>query len=214
MNVQRTRVFQGFNAVQNDLFRQVAITNRRRYELPSTQHNVIFVGQLIQRKNIHTALDAWVQTRGQQDLFFVVGNGPKKHKLVEIAKNLQILDKVIFFGYQSSYDIGLLFSISKTLILPSTEEVWGLVVNEALAAGLQAVVSQNCGVSTSIRKMPGVFLCEPSVESVTIALKRSRDSWQGYFEEPQILQFTPEILAKTFEEAIKFAFNQSNQQNC
>jgi glycogen synthase len=87
------------------------------------------------------------------------------------------------------------------LVLPSYEEVWGLVVNEALACGLHVVVSLVCGVAPTVAGMRGVWLCDTSQAALAHAIRLSCAAWSGPINQPEILQHTPQAFAETFLEA-------------
>jgi glycosyltransferase involved in cell wall biosynthesis len=57
---------------------------------------------------------------------------------------------VTFAGHKSYDEIPSYYSSAKALILPSRSETWGLVVNEAMAAGLPVIVSQRCGCADDL----------------------------------------------------------------
>jgi glycosyltransferase involved in cell wall biosynthesis len=64
--------------------------------------------------------------------------------LRHLVKKLSI-PNVYFFGSVEQYDLPKYYSVADCLVLPSVEEVWGLVVNEALYSGLKVIVSDKCG---------------------------------------------------------------------
>ena len=82
-----------------------------------------------------------------------------------------------------------------TLVLPSRSEVYGLVVTEALAAGIQVVVTDNSGVYPDVRELPGVFAAGATPASLRQAMQASALAWTGPLEQPAILSRTPEAMA-------------------
>lgn len=62
---------------------------------------------------------------------------------------------VVFAGAHRSDELGLYYGLASCLILPSVSETWGLVVNEAMAAGLPVIVSHRCGCVAELVR-PGV----------------------------------------------------------
>ena len=80
----------------------------------------------------------------------------------------------------------------------STIEQWGLVVNEALAAGLHVVTSDRAGVAPSVASMPGVFVCGVAPMEIARAMAASRASWTGPIVSPDILANTPSRFAELF----------------
>ena len=72
----------------------------------------------------------------------LVGDGPELHQVKNLARELEISDKVFFLG--KSKRIEQITSISDVFLLPSETESFGLVALEAMASGV-AVVSSNVG---------------------------------------------------------------------
>jgi len=81
------------------------------------------------------------------------------------------------------------------------------VVNEALAAGLHAVVAETAGVAASVSGMRGVFLTQTSPESIARGLLQSKTAWEGPIDDPAIMEFTPERFAQVFLDALLGAPN-------
>jgi len=122
-----------------------------RKTFPST--NILFVGQLIQRKGIDTLLDAFKKVQdihGMQEVGLIIaGDGMKKEQYQRYCSTCNIKN-VFFVGYKQQEEIINYFLISNIFVLPSSTEVWGLVVNEAMACGLPVVCSQKAGVASNL----------------------------------------------------------------
>ena len=74
----------------------------------------------------------------------VVGDGELRSECERIAGENEL--PVRFVGFLNQSEIGRAYSASDALVLPSDHgETWGLVVNEAFAAGLPALVSDQVG---------------------------------------------------------------------
>jgi glycosyltransferase involved in cell wall biosynthesis len=204
MGISSGKIIMGFNAVDVRRYAQDA-RGMRRGVPPLPGHHTLYVGRLIEGKNIQSALIAWVKARRPEDTFTVVGSGPLEDRLVSLVHQLQIQDSVRFVGHLSGDRLTSEYARAQTLILPSTKEVWGLVVNEALASGIHAVVSDAAGVAASVAGMPGVFVAHPDITSLAAALEASRSSWRGPIDNPPILEQSPEQLAVAALEAIDLA---------
>lgn len=206
MGVRAEQVVESFNAIDGLALNAQAIATRARPDRSKKPgHVTIYVGQLIRRKNIHTALRAWAEVSGEDDNFIIVGDGPEARSLMELAEEMKISGQVEVRGYQTGNALVESVASAHTLILPSCEEVWGLVVNEALACGLHVVVSANAGVAASIANMPGVYIAKPTTRDLREAIIASREAWQGYISNPEILQLGPERLASDAIYAAKIA---------
>jgi glycosyltransferase involved in cell wall biosynthesis len=104
----------------------------------------LFVGQLIERKGLEPflrALAQWASEHTEEKCeMWLVGDGPLRNSLerVPVPPNLALN----FFGnvpYNETRDFYLRAGI---FVLPTLSDTWGLVINEALAAGLPILGSR------------------------------------------------------------------------
>jgi glycosyltransferase involved in cell wall biosynthesis len=65
--------------------------------------------------------------------------------LESLVSNLGIRDKVVFRGLVGYQELPGIYGMAQAFVHASTTEQWGLVVNEAMAAGLPVLVSARCG---------------------------------------------------------------------
>ena len=168
-----------------------------------TGHSFIFVGQLIERKNVRSLIQAFSIIRNSKDKLIIVGEGKLKVELLRLVVEEQVEQHVIFMGQLNQEELVSIYNLANSLILPSSNEVWGLVVNEALASGLHVIVSRYCGVTKFIEAMNGVFVCDTDVSSIAKEMIKSRDNWSGKIKNPQILDFTPERFAEQLANRLK-----------
>jgi len=84
--------------------------------------------------------------------------------------------RVAWAGFLNQSELGRAYAAADCLVLPSLRESWGLVVNEAMATGLPAVVSDTVGCAPDLIE-PGetgeVFRCG-DVDDLAAALERVR----------------------------------------
>ena len=73
----------------------------------------------------------------------IAGQGPLDGELKQLALELQA--PVVFQGFVGYYDMPGFYQQLDLYWQPSLSEPWGLVVNEAMAAGLPVIVSDRCG---------------------------------------------------------------------
>ncbi|MBF4582936.1 glycosyltransferase family 4 protein [Curtobacterium sp. VKM Ac-2865] len=197
--VESSRIHQGFNAVDVTAFHSAA---RSRPEPHGPGHRFVFVGQLIQRKNPLLLLRAFAKSRLSDDTLCYVGTGEQMQVLRNEAVGLGLAEVVEFEGALSNQALARRLHHFDTLVLPSEEEVWGLVVNEALAAGLGVVVSENAGVAASVAEMTRVFVTSPTETGIEDALVKARKAGVGLIETPEILAHTPDRFADVFTRAL------------
>jgi len=106
--------------------------NRARYR-------VGIVGRLVRQKGISTFLRAVaVVARARSDVVFpVVGDGPLRSALETEARELGIEDCVLFLGFRD--DALALLKRLDVFLFTSEQEPFGLVLTEAMAAGVPIV---------------------------------------------------------------------------
>ena len=193
MGIASDKILSMFNPVDVNWFYSYAKHHRKN---PKMGHHFIYAGQLIPRKNVDIIVRSFAAIRAQHDTLTIVGDGPLAQNLKKLAESLGVAESVIFSGHRSREEIASLYSVSNTLVLASTNEVWGLVVNEALASGLHVVVSEKCGVAQFVQKMRGTYISGTDLQSVQDSMVQSANDWSGYIYEPEILKFTPELFAE------------------
>jgi len=194
MGVPEDRITTGFGTVDVERFSAQARSIRARL-VKRSGHHFLYVGQLITRKNIATLLRAFASMRAPADTLNIVGTGPLDDYLQRLTHQLGLEQNVTFAGHQDTDLLIQSYAAADTLVLPSTEEVWGLVVNEALSAGLSVVVSDKCGVSRSVATMPAVYVTDPHEGNLMTALAQARQEAQRPDITHPIQQLTPQALA-------------------
>jgi glycosyltransferase involved in cell wall biosynthesis len=167
----------------------------------SEGHRFLLVARLVERKNIPAAILAFSQIADPSDTFTIVGEGPLRVVIQEQIKSLNLESQVSMVGHQSQADVAMLYASSQTLVMPSTNEVWGLVANEALASGMHVIVSDVCGVAELIDGMQGAYICGVKVESIASQMQKSKSEWNGRIANPEIMGYTPERFADSIIEA-------------
>ncbi len=107
----------------------------------------LYVGRLASEKNLPMLLRSFAAYRrsGGTWSLVLVGDGPDRAELEALAAREGIADEVRFEGQRATEAILPYYAFAGCFVLPSLREPWGLVVNEAMAAGLPAIVSDRCG---------------------------------------------------------------------
>ena len=199
MGIAPERIVTLFNPVDVSWFDTYAKSHRVP---PTPGHKYLFVGRLIALKNVSSLIQAFATIRQGADTLTIAGDGELSSELREIAQTLNISDFVYFLGHKNKEELASIYATSSTLILPSTNEVWGLVVNEALACGLQVIVSDKCGVAKFVKPMQGAYVCSSSSLDIAAAMNHARSEWAGHINNPEILAYTPERFADSLLEFV------------
>jgi glycosyltransferase involved in cell wall biosynthesis len=143
---------------------------------------VIFVGQLIPRKGVDLLLEAMRPLFDDFPalLLSVIGDGSDAQALQDRARTLRTADRVNFEGAVSSDMIQSRLASADVLVLPSRWDGWGMVVNEALSAGVPVIVSDRCGAADLVQhRVNGYVFRSEDVEDLRRCLRSWLDNADG-----------------------------------
>jgi 1,2-diacylglycerol 3-alpha-glucosyltransferase len=159
LGIPSQRIFAGGDVVDNDYFaggagraREQAASWRRQYGLP--EDYFLYVGRFDDKKNVSGLLQAYAQcVKASVNRVWglvLCGSGPLEERLHREARQLG-LTQVIFAGFKQIDELPIYYGLARCLVTPSSHsEQWGLVVNEAMAAGLPVLVSRACGCAPDL----------------------------------------------------------------
>jgi 1,2-diacylglycerol 3-alpha-glucosyltransferase len=153
------RIFLGYDAVDNEHFRRGAEAALERADglrarLGAPSRFFLASARFIERKNLFRLLDAHARYRvlaGERAWGLVLlGDGELRPRLEEHARALGLGAGVLMPGFQQYEDLPAWYGLASAFVHASTVEQWGLVVNEAMAAGLPVLVSSRCGCAPDL----------------------------------------------------------------
>ena len=135
------------------------------------------VGQLIKRKGLLQVLKALECLKDSEIGLLIVGSGPEESSLEGFCKEKK-LNNVFFEGFRQQDELTKYYTLADIFILPSFEEVWGLVVNEALASGLYVLSSKYAGASYDLIKegWNGEIFNPDDVEKIVNLIKKVKEN--------------------------------------
>lgn len=106
---------------------------------------VMFYGQMIERKAPLLLFSAFLKLPKQDKLaLLLIGSGKQKKLLENLVKKLKI-NNVFILENPSDEQIESFYKVASVFVLPSKEEVWGLVVNQAMYYGVPVIASSKVG---------------------------------------------------------------------
>jgi len=142
------RIAFGYDTVSMARIRRLAEAPPAPEGRDHAERHFTVIARLVAKKNIGMALRAYARycdsAGGAARALHICGAGELEPSFRAEARALGITG-VIFHGFVQAPEIARLLASSLALILPSTEEQWGLVVNEALAMGVPILCSDNVG---------------------------------------------------------------------
>jgi len=129
----------------------------------------LYAGRLAPVKNISELARAYRLYRAQIEKPWslrVAGTGP-------LADELNGVPGVELLGFVQPNDLPGVMRSARCLVLPSLFEPWGVVVQEAAAAGLPVIASHNCGAATRyIHDGVNGYIVPPRADEIAAAMVR------------------------------------------
>lgn len=179
---------------------------------------LLFVGRFVDKKDPLSVLHAYAHYRGlagsQPRRLIMAGAGPLSDKLKQEALELGISAYVDFPGFLDTREVSVLMASALMLLLPSREEQWGLVVNEALAVGLPVMVSNVVGACDALVRHGenGYVVAPGAVEEMGRAmalLSADRACWQAMSK--TALAMAPNGDVGHFADGVEFLIDPGDQ---
>jgi teichuronic acid biosynthesis glycosyltransferase TuaC len=130
---------------------------------------LLSVGWLIERKGHHLVIGALPFL--PRHSLLVVGEGPERDALKQLAIDLRVADRVRFLGQIPHDQLAEIYSGADALVLASSREGWPNVLLEAMACGTPVVASNIWGNPEVVtRPEAGVLMAERSARGVAAAV--------------------------------------------
>jgi len=149
-----------------------------RAELNLDPHRpvILFASKLQTRKHAAHLVEAYRSFIADQSLksrpyLVIVGDGEERANLEALCQEPGLED-VRFAGFRNQSELPRFFQLADVFVLPSRHEPWGLIVNEAMAAGCPVIVSTDVGSHADLvtNQVEGCVFPVGDIPALTAAL--------------------------------------------
>jgi glycosyltransferase involved in cell wall biosynthesis len=168
--------------------------------MPADAKVALFAGKLAEHKRPQDLAEALALTRHDVHALFI-GDGPMASRVTSVAP-----ESVTVAGFANQSEMPRLLAAGDVFVLPSSQEAWGLGVNEALACGLVPVVSEDVGCAPDLVEGTGVVYPTGDVRALAEAIDMALDKVGGAeFAQRQsefLERYSMEACAAAYEEAL------------
>jgi len=139
-------IFSGYDVVGNERFHPDRI---RSLPSPHPRSYFLSINRFLPKKNLSFLITAYSQYRKKAGAtnwdLVICGDGLLRDDLEQQIRQLDLQEHIHLPGFLQQDELLPYFAHARCLIHASLQEQWGLVVNEAMAAGLPVLVSNRCG---------------------------------------------------------------------
>ena len=102
---------------------------------------ILGVGQFIPRKGWNTLMEASLNLSKKNGIYIIGGKATEEYILLKKKMNL---NNVHFIDFKNKDTLKEYYHVADVFVLPTREDIWGLVINEALAYGLPVITTDKC----------------------------------------------------------------------
>jgi glycosyltransferase involved in cell wall biosynthesis len=165
--------------VDNDRFASTPFDREnylRSLKLDHDKPTILYVGKLSKRKNVKQLLDAYLLLPAPRPNLLIVGTGEEEQELKGYC-TAKSLHHVRFLGFKNQNELPEIYSISDIFVLPSYNEPWGLVINEAMNCGCAVITTKYVGAAYDlvINGKNGFVVNDLEVRSIHDAITKCLD---------------------------------------
>jgi glycosyltransferase involved in cell wall biosynthesis len=135
---------------------------------------LLYVGRVAREKNLGLLLRAFKTVRESHPdaRLMIVGSGPHEQASLNLARALGIGDGVTFAGMLGREKVARVYSAADAFVFPSVTETQGLVICEALTAGLPCIAVRAAGTPEVVEEGVDSLLTGDSVEEFAQSVSR------------------------------------------
>lgn len=173
----------------------------------------LYVGQMIARKGTKTLLEActWLQAQGYQNYtLLMVGDGEQRSELETYTRTAGLTEQVRWLGKIEYGALGSYFQQADVFVFPTYEDIWGMVLPEAMALGKPVLCSKEAGAVELMAHGKNGYIFQPDQP------KELAGYMQQFLDQPNHIQdmgaasvqmmatHTPEQATQCFVDAVEF----------
>ncbi len=136
--------------------------------------DMVALGRLVSDKGFDLLVEALglLAQEGCRPKLTIIGEGPEKHALIQLAKELRVDGQITFLGAMTGAELAQELNRYRIAVIPSRwKEPFGIVALEEIACGCVAVGSQGGGLSDAIGPCGTTF---PNLDTKALAQALSR----------------------------------------
>jgi 1,2-diacylglycerol 3-alpha-glucosyltransferase len=145
---------------------------RHRFGIPEDDKLLVFVGRIGKEKNVDALLEAMVDVKTPGARLVIVGDGPHRAALEKRMRALHVADRVTLTGYVRHEEVAAAYQAGSALFFASKSETQGLVIAEAMAAGLPVVAVNDLAVADAVADGVNGYLVKDAPAALAEAADR------------------------------------------
>ncbi len=149
-----------------------------RASLGMTEDKIVLsVGQFIHRKGYDVLLKAAAELPKEIGIYIIGGTPAEAYLALQKSSELH---QVHFMDFMDREALMKWYRAADCFVLPTREDIWGLVVNEALANGLPVITTDRCAAGLELLQEGACGVIVPAEDSVALGRAIQKTLQDGY----------------------------------
>lgn len=185
------RLFESYGVAPERCFKSYLCIDNEAYqsepEPAGEKYDMIFCGRIVPEKGPLFALGVARETArrlGRKVSILFVGSGSEEERAKTAAATMTDLVHARFHGFGKQKELPSLYKSARIFLFPTHADVWGVVANEACAAGLPVLVTPHAGVAGElVLDGENGYVCEMDKDlwaEKAAALLSDQAAWQNF----------------------------------
>jgi glycosyltransferase involved in cell wall biosynthesis len=150
--IPSSKVFAIHNRINADEYNQPV--DERIFQLKMDGKKIVlYAGRITLQKGPEYFLDAARKVLEYESnvLFVMAGSGDMEYKMINLAAQMGISDKVLFTGFLRGEELRSIFKLADVFVMPSVSEPFGIAALESIIHGTPVIISKQSGVSEIVQ---------------------------------------------------------------
>ena len=190
--------------------------NKLRTKLKMKERYIVLaVGQFIPRKGYDILIKAFSYL--DSDIGCYIVGGKDLQSYADMISDLQ-LSNIHFVEFKKKQELNEYYMAADMFVHPCREDIWGLVINEAMAKGLPIITTERCGAGIALitNSVIGKIIPIEDIDSLIKAIKDTLESVSTKTNEAvleAIRPYTIEKMARKHIKALERVFSEKKEYN-
>ena len=176
----------------------------------------LYIGQIVRRKGIPFLLEACsiLEQKGYQNYtVIIVGDGIDREEVEGWSRDRGLADRVRWVGWVQYGELGNYFQVADVFVFPTLEDIWGMVVLEAMIFGKPVLCSKWAGAFEMIVEGENGYVFDPHEP------EKLADLMSLFIQQPELIEtmgkrsqveitpYTPKSSAQFLSGVVKFVLD-------
>jgi glycosyltransferase involved in cell wall biosynthesis len=178
---------------------------RKKLNIDSRTKIILSTRRLVEKNGVEYLIKAIPHVKHKDIKVVLVGDGPEKNKLIQLAKQLNLNDLVVFMGTIQNDKLPEIYADSDIVVLPSLKEATSISGLEAMASGKALIGTKVGGIPYLIDNEITGLIVEPRnpvaiADAIDKILSNNLDIQYGLNARKKVEEkFSWEVIAKETE---------------